>query len=340
MNQERTLSTRADRIRARREQQSTDRIKQRTGAKVRYAAETPMTVRGGLGTPVLRRTAAQKVRRKIAIPVNKLGAEVILPAIPVIKPGWRLLSAILTLGLFATGIFMYNAPEFHVHAVEINGLQRLTAEDIKIRLNIAEASVFTLNPQQVEQNLLAAYPELYDISVKVLMPARVIINMHERIPVVGWRANDNTLWCDEEGVLFPPRGKSEQVLTIRVDGDLPLLMPELNVTGDQGSGYSQSILMERSDPLADYRRIDPVILRAAVQLSRTLPADTEIVYSQENGLGWRDNGSWNVYVGRNLDNLDVKLKVYDAMVKNFEKQGIQPAMISIEFLNAPFYRLE
>jgi hypothetical protein len=339
MNQERTLSTRADRIRARREQQSNDRIKQRTGAKVRYAAETPMTVRGGLGTPVLRRTAAQKVRRKIAIPVSKMGAEVILPAIPVIKPGWRLLSVILTLGLFATGIFMYNAPEFRVHAVEINGLQRLTAEDIKAGLNIAGVSVFTLNPQQVEQSLQAAFPELYDISVKVFMPARVIINMQERIPVVGWRANDNTLWCDEEGVLFPPRGKSGQVLTIQVEGDLPLLMPELG-SSDQNSEYSQSILLERNDPLAEYRKIDPVILRAAIQLSQSLPADTEIVYNQENGLGWRDNRSWNVYVGRNLDNLDVKLKIYDAMTKNFEKQGIQPAMISIEFLNAPYYRSE
>ncbi len=34
----------------------------------------------------------------------------------------------------------------------------------------------------------------------------------------------------------------------------------------------------------------------------------------------------------------MKLKVYQSMVDTFTRQGIQPTLISVEFLDAPFYK--
>jgi len=38
--------------------------------------------------------------------------------------------------------------------------------------------------------------------------------------------------------------------------------------------------------------------------------------------------------------MEMKLSVYQAMVDRLQSEGIQPALISVEYVHAPYYRTE
>ena len=71
-----------------------------------------------------------------------------------------------------------------------------------------------------------------------------------------------------------------------------------------------------------------------------MPADTVLVYDSEHGLGWNDPNGWEVFFGDEDQEMDMKLLVYQALVEHLQSEGIQPAMISVEYVHAPYYRME
>jgi hypothetical protein len=70
------------------------------------------------------------------------------------------------------------------------------------------------------------------------------------------------------------------------------------------------------------------------------PENTSLLYSNRHGLGWKDSRGWQAYFGTDIQDMDAKLKVYKALVQELRSEDIQPVMISVEHLHAPFYRLE
>jgi hypothetical protein len=56
-------------------------------------------------------------------------------------------------------------------------------------------------------------------------------------------------------------------------------------------------------------------------------------------MGWKDGRGWDVYFGEPQD-MDMKLVVYQATVRRLESEGIQPVLISVEQVHAPYYRME
>lgn len=86
--------------------------------------------------------------------------------------------------------------------------------------------------------------------------------------------------------------------------------------------------------------IDPVVNNAIRKLSAMMPAGTTLVYNSKNGVGWNDPNGWNVYVGTDLSNLDQKLIVYRSVVAYVQQAHYKPSMISVEYVHAPYYRLE
>jgi len=63
-----------------------------------------------------------------------------------------------------------------------------------------------------------------------------------------------------------------------------------------------------------------------------------MVYDTTYGLGWQDAHGWQVYFGQNTDDIPMKLKVYQAIVDTLTNKGIRPTLISVEYLDAPFYK--
>jgi phenylalanyl-tRNA synthetase beta subunit len=57
-------------------------------------------------------------------------------------------------------------------------------------------------------------------------------------------------------------------------------------------------------------------------------------------LGWNDSRGFQVYVGSDLQDITAKMNMIEEIVKTLTKANIQPTLISVEQINAPYYRLD
>jgi hypothetical protein len=94
------------------------------------------------------------------------------------------------------------------------------------------------------------------------------------------------------------------------------------------------------DRMATYPRTTPDFVRGILLLNQHLPEGTPLQYDPEFGLGWQDPAGWLVYFGKNIQDVEIKLTEYQVIIEKMQAQGLTPALISLEFLHAPFYRME
>jgi len=131
------------------------------------------------------------------------------------------------------------------------------------------------------------------------------------------------------------------LLTIGSDGQPPLLPLEQSASVSTSAPTAESTgAVAVAAPVEVWgRQVDPQILKRMIDLQTMIPPDSKLVYNSLNGLGWEDPRGWDVYIGRDLTDFDLKLSMYTAIITHLEQQGIFPQdMISVEFINAPFYR--
>ena len=157
-----------------------------------------------------------KIRFDIAL--NVPGAELRLPALPRVRFGWRFLSGILVVGLLGLLYTLWNSPIYQVNTANVSGIKRLSTNEINMVLDVGGASVFAVEPKKIVWDLSEAFPELYNISVRVQFPAQVSVSVEERQPVLTWQQDGLTLWVDESGVAFPPRGDAPVSVMIEAPG--------------------------------------------------------------------------------------------------------------------------
>jgi hypothetical protein len=307
-------------------------------------AAPPVMVRGGMGGMAFGRVASSRLhkqkapKRRFDVPLSVQGAEVRLPSIPFIHIGWRAVSLLMVLMTVASLVLIWKAPVFQIKAVEAEGLKRLTVGDLNTVMGTFGASVFTINPQGLEEILQQAFPELEKISVRVNLPANVKVAVVERMPVIAWIQDGSETWVDAQGVSFPPRGNPENAL-VRVEGHgtLPstVPIPSVNELQDLAGGVPSAI----TTPISRLS-LSPKLVSAILTLGAKMPADTLLVYDSEHGLGWSDPNGWEVYFGAEDQDMEMKLIVYEALVDRLHSEGIQPALISVEYVHAPYYRME
>jgi hypothetical protein len=347
---------RSEEVRKRRTQQSKQRIStvnNRVFNPVRPGR--PVTARGNLfGTPIHQQSGT-RARRQFYIAMDQAGAELRLPAIPLVNPGWRILSfAIVVLAL--VGIFsMWNSPFFQVQSVEVKGIQRLTPEEITAVLGLENLSIVEVNTKQAREAVIAAFPDLVDVRLDVQLPNIVTVSATERQPVIAVKNGDQVDWIDAEGYVFDSRGDAGPLLTILTSDALPFLPTEAEAAAavaaaTQAAGTAPALpakpddllklLTEKSAQKNELKKVDPTLLAAAEGLSQKLPPETQLVYSQANGLGWTDAAGCQIYIGTNLADFEERFLLYQAIANTLANQGVQPVLISVAYPNAPFYRLE
>lgn len=346
---------------------SSKRIIKPTGKNV----STPIVfsrVKTSSYNPVNKRNATH-VKKRLSIPLKSPGAEINLPSIPVFPLGWRILSGSVSAVLLAAILFITTSPAFRVSGVHFAGLTRVNPNDAAMILNLKEIPVYSIYPDDIVAQLIENYPEMKEISIHVNFPSSVTINAQERQPIVAWEFGNQTFWIDDEGVVFPPRNN----LSISQNSENypdTLEKSELTIT-DEASFIPENILTIRSDtlppqpPLPAYpekfikttdkfisefvvqdqiqnmpKYVDMNIINTAQTLSNYVLPGTKIVYSTSDGLGWSDSRGWNVYVGTKLENIELKLIEYQAIIDQLERIAMKPVMISVEHIHAPFYRLE
>lgn len=342
-------NTRANQLRERRAQQSQTRIEQVNRRTQAPAKSQPVVMRASApaaksARPV-HQSARGNVRRQYYYSLDASGVEVRLPAVPMVHFGWRIASGLLVVAMLAGILMMLSSSMFEVSSLTIAGLQRLNPNDVEDALDLAGTAALDLNPETVKTQLSALFPELTDVQVRVGLPAKVQINVRERQPVAAWQMPDQTLWVDAEGVIIPARGEVAGLVTLQADGLPPVTAPASSAeTGDETAAEAGT-----TDPLAAFAktsvsvagsRMDINLLSAALRLSVQAPEGAALAYSTGDGLGWTDTRGWKVFIGNDLNGLETKLVEYEAIVSQLTERGITPVMISVEHLNAPFFRTE
>ena len=309
----------------------------------------PVLVRGGLSGMAVPRPKQRLPKRRYDVALNVPGAELRLPSLPMVRVGWRIVSGMLAVMMLACLFMMWKLPAFQVNTVEAEGLQRLTVGDLNTVMDILGSSIFTIDPPAVEQALSQAFPELASISVNAGLPARVVVNLVERQPVLSWFQDNREVWVDAEGVAFVPRGNPGTLVRVEGHGIAPQAIASV-VIPTAGSLPPGAIFVPATDTdeasaEAERVAVQPArlprdLVKAILPLGSQVPADTQLVYDAQYGLGWDDPLGWEVYFGAQTDEMDQKLVVYQGVVEYLTDQGLQPELVSVAFVHAPYYRME
>jgi hypothetical protein len=302
-------------LRQRREQHTST---PRPSAKKAAPDLPPVIVRSGRSAlPVEPRTPSQ-ARRRYDIALNVPGAEVRLPALPTLELNWRMASGSLFMLLAALLVYLWTSPNYRVEMAETIGNQRITNSDINTVIGVYGESIFSMDPVALREQLQRAFPDFKAMTIHVKLPNHVIIAVEERQPVMAWQQGGSVSWVDAEGVAFAPRGEAQLVMVDARDN------PPGTVT----------------DPILHTMQFDPQWVTIFQKMAEQAPAGVPILYSAERGLGWVDPQGWEAYFGTDFSNMDQKLLVYAALVARLQQDGIQPKLVSVEFVHAPYYRVE
>ena len=79
-----------------------------------------------------KRARKPTLKRRFDISLTKAGSrgvEMRLPSMPVVHPGWRLVSFLLLFGSFLGLYYLFSAPFFTVKSVQVEGVLRLNVSD-------------------------------------------------------------------------------------------------------------------------------------------------------------------------------------------------------------------
>jgi len=243
---------------------------------------------------------------------------IVRPAVklsPTALPGfWQVRGGtILSLLLLAfLGLLMgqfFTSYTFYVYQAEVRGSQFIDPEEIYRVSGLHELSTFWVNPEKVEAAILSTLPGIKEVKVTCRLPNRVTIDVVERQMKVVWEWQGNRYGVDEHGAILPLEGEWQGILRIQ---DLSSVAPEVR------------------------GRIDPEVIKSALELARLLPGTEAIQYSDDMGLTISRDGR-PIYLGKG-DMAD-KLKIMDALLRDLAADGTQFEYVDVRFLDSPCYKM-
>ncbi|MCL4560515.1 MAG: FtsQ-type POTRA domain-containing protein [Chloroflexi bacterium] len=322
-------------LRSRNSERSQERVSQAADRARRPMAVPPVMARTSMAGKSAHRRPQGNARRQYYYSLNTPGAELRLPALPVVQFGWRLASGTMAVFLVIAIWALLSASNFQVEGVRVLGAKRLTSSDVNAALNIDGEPIVSVIPDQIKQDLLAAFPDILSADIEVGIPNAVVVRIIERKPVIAWQQDGKTQWIDAAGIVFPERGSAEGLVTVEAEG-APVIPGSEKSSAETISVVDQPAL-EPSEPKIF---LPPEMIPSIIKLSKQAPAGMPIAFSPRYGLGWNDPQGWKVYFGMETNDVDLKLQQYQVIVQHLTSQGIHPVMISVEFPRAPFYRLE
>ncbi len=242
------------------------------------------------------------------------------PSLAIPQLGTRWLSGLATALLVFVLYTLWTSSTFAISNPELHGNQRLSAAEIDAALHLVGQPIFKAVPAQIAANLHTDFPDLASIRVHVGIPNRLVIDLTERVPVLAWTEKGATTWIDANGIAFPARGTVQGLIPVAATDTPPL------------------VETDPATPLFARPYIDPAMVKAMMTLYPFIPQGVSMTYDPTYGMGWQDARGWSVYFGQGTNDIQMKMKVYQAIVNTLTQQGIQPTLISVEYLDAPFYK--
>ncbi|HAF61817.1 MAG TPA: hypothetical protein DCK95_05780 [Anaerolineaceae bacterium] len=263
---------------------------------------------------------------------------------PKLHLSWRFLSGLVTGICTALLISAFRSPEYLISNIEIEGLTRVTQEEITTVLDLGQQRIFMISPLIIENAILENFPELHDANVSVDLSSTVSIQVQEREPHIAWEYDGKKIWIDEEGYLLPDRGEAQVTLTIGANQEPPFYIPEERIILAGEKRLRKTVIEKgENDRLAlfkVYQRIEPTTYQAVKDLNQLLPEQDIILYDVRRGLGWNDSRGFRVYVGSDLKDIAAKMNMVEEIVRTLVTSQVNPTMISVEQINAPYYRMD
>lgn len=260
------------------------------------------------------------------------------------KVGWRVLSLLIVGVLSYALIVAWRSPDYRISEVKVTGLQRLTEAEVLARVTAVGMHSFAVVPETIRKEIADAFPEFREVVVNVGIPASLEIQVVERQPMIAWQAKSALIWVDSEGYLIPPRGTAGEMLSIQADS-IPAYQLKSRIADPATAKVFRDKPFFKTNPsalafFAVPKQIDGMLLTAALQLNAWMPQEKTLLYQKQRGLGWKDARGWDVFVGQKLEGINDKMVMYETIVRELEKQGISPTLVSVEFLHAPYYRTD
>jgi hypothetical protein len=320
MSEKRDLS-RADLVRTRRRQQMQRRQTQSSALVTRPLPA--ITSRDNANYAAPRFVPRPSTQRRFQAALSMPGFHLRLPAVvlPRFQAGWRLVSGFMCAALVILIYLLWTLPEFRVSAAQINGNERIDGNELNAVLNPAGQPIFSFLPADLETRLRLNYPELAAVKVTLDLPNIMIVNVTERKPIILWQQNNGYTWIDESGVAFRPRPVPVSLISVAASGPPPAGLPSLN------------------DPLSPIPFLSADLVKAIQTLASNVPAGAPMIYDPQYGLGWTDSRGWQTFFGSESKDMVLKLQVYQSLVTALMERGIFPAFISVQYANAPYYRM-
>jgi POTRA domain, FtsQ-type len=320
MNEKREPS-RAEAVRMRRRKQSQKRLAHSSELAMR--PPPPITSREGINYAAPMRVGKANTRRRFQATLLLPGVKVSMSSIslPRFEAGWRVLSFLMSLLLGTALYFAWNSSTFRVAEAQVHGNQRIRTNEINAVLSSAGQPIFTLIPPDLETRLRLNFPELSSVKVSLILPNLISVSVTERQPVILWQFNGAYTWIDDSGVALRPRDKADNLIPVAALAVPPPGLPLQN------------------EPLAPVPYISANMVKAIKTLAINLPAGTTMTYDPLYGLGWSDSRGWKVFFGSDAGDMALKLQIYQALVSSLQQRGIIPVFISVQYLNAPYYRM-
>jgi len=258
-------------------------------------------------------------RRRNYLKLGDRGAELRLPALPSIRIGWRVFSG-LTVAICLFALYsMFMSLRFIVNRVELSGAERLDANAVNSALSVTGAWIFDVQPDEMLEVLQTQFPELETVSISVGFPARVIVKVQERLPVIAWEQAGLTVWIDAAGITFLPQETSEGMIKVEALEPPPALS---------------------ADAAARHQLIKPEMVIALQALNQFAPQGVTLLYDPKMGFGWNDPSGWLAFFGQDGVDIDQRLAIYQTILNELAARRLSPTLISVAQLHAPYYRMD
>lgn len=309
--------TRAEIVRQRRNERATKEItqtaQQALKPMVKVTSRTPTIP---INTYVPKRIEKRRFNISLGLPEIHLTKPKF--SLPRFHANWRLMSLIITLVLGVVIYLVLTLPYFYVPQATVLGNNRITREEINSVTGVIGQSIFVVQANEVEKNILMNYPELLSAEVKVYVPNHVYVTITERQPVILWQQGEGYTWIDSAGVAFRPRGFVEGLILVNAIDTPPTGVASEN----QPTPYMQKELVD-----------------AITLLSSVVPANTTLIFSLADGLSWTDPRGWIVAFGTTANDMPLKIRVYQSLIDSLSASRKTPVYINVVHPDGAFYRL-
>ena len=320
MSEKREIS-RAETARQRRAERTKNELEQTSRRAVKPVMPVTSRVTQSYVVPKPRRKAKNSRRFSAIFGVSDIQMHRAGIRLPRVQASWRLTSSLIAILLGIVIYLVLTLPYFHVPSATVLGNNRLSREEIDAVLGVTGQSIFTVQPHELATRLQMNYPELLSVEVNVYLPNHVYVTVSEREPLILWQQDNGYTWIDSAGVAFRPRGVAEGLVPV-----IGLNAPPAGLAPAEGSLIPQSYMQED-------------LVKAILVLAPTVPVDSTMIFDPSFGLGWTDGRGWQAFFGTGMQDMPLKIRVYQSLVDSLVERGIAPEFISVAYPDAPYYRM-